>query len=31
MDKLIQEDENKKNKVNPNIMISINKEDNLKK
>ena len=31
MDKLIQEDENKKNKVNPKIMISINKEDNLKK
>jgi hypothetical protein len=30
MDKLIQEDENQKEKVNPNEMISINKQDNLK-
>ena len=29
MDKLIQEDENQKDKINPNEMISINKEDNF--
>ena len=30
MDKLIQEHENQKDKVHPDEMISINKEDNLK-